>query len=142
MEVRLISGVSDPLGWALRALRKAHAKGLSLWVTVDRDQSARLLHHVCAADPQGFLPLAAPDAPTHVRRRSRIHLHHTEASIGSPPPGTHWLNLGSEIHPELKAFAGVVDCVPADEAAAQRGRQRYRLYQQMGCEVIHSREGA
>lgn len=142
MEVHLISGVTDPFGWALRAVRKAHLKGLSLWVSVDRDRSARLLHQLCAGDPQGFLPLAPPGAPASVRRRSRIQIHWTDAPESSPPSGTQWLNLGSEVHPDLQAFAGVVDCVAADESSAQAGRQRYRRYQQLGHTVLHSKEGA
>lgn len=141
MEVRLVSGVTDPLGWALRAARKAHAKGVSLWISVDRDQGARLLHHLCAADPQGFLPLAAPGGSAQVRRRSRIHIEWTEAPAEAPPPGTQWLNLGSQVHPRVEAFAGVLDCVPADERSAQAGRQRYRRYQQLGLSVTHVREG-
>lgn len=141
MEVRLVSGVADPLDWALRAIRKAHAKGLQLWVAVDRERWPRLLHHLCASDPQAFWPAAAPDAPVAVHRRSRIRFHWADAAA-EPPPGTHLLNLASMVHPSTHQFSAVVDCVPANDADAQAGRQRYRQYQRMQLNVLHTREGA
>ncbi len=141
MEVRLVSGVADPLDWALRAIRKAHAKGLQLWVAVDRDRWPQLWQHLSATDPLAFWPVAAPDAPNAVHRRSRIRFHWADAAA-EPPPGTHLLNLASTVHPSAGQFLAVVDCVPANDADAHAGRQRYRQYQQMQLRVLHNREGA
>lgn len=141
MEVRLISGVADPLDWALRAIRKAHAKGLRLWVTIDRERWPRLMQHLCAGDPQAFFPMAPPGASAAVVRRSRIQVHWADGPPVAPPGGTHLLNLGRSVPVDLDRFVAVVDCVPAESEAAQLGRQRYRQYQQMGFTVLHTREG-
>ena len=124
----------------MRAIRKAHAKGLQLWVAVDRDRWPRLLQHLCASDPQAFWPLAAPDASATVHSRSRIRFHWADA-MAAPPPGTHLLNLAATVHPSAAQFVAVVDCVAANDADAQAGRQRYRQYQHMQLTVLHTREG-
>lgn len=142
MEVHLISGVMDPWAWAGRAMRKAHAKGIELWVIVARDQWPHLMDHVCGQDPQAFLPLAPPDASESVRHRSCVKVFWADVGQDLPPPATRLLNLAPQMHPNPALFAGVVDCVAAEESAAQAGRQRYRRYQHLGFKVIHKTDNA
>ncbi len=136
--VHFVSGVADPLRWAERAVNRAHAQGLRLWVVGDAPTLQALEQRLCAEQPLAFLPIATAQASAAVRRRSHLQLHDDSAELPVPPPGTRLLNLSLRVAKQAPAFTEVLDCATTQPDAVDAGRQRYRAYLRMGMNMHHS----
>lgn len=134
-EIEFHTGVSDPLAFACRLLRKAHAKGARVVVhTGDAAQAAALDRVLWTFDPLAFVPHAraggsAPEAtPIWIVER-----------LGDVPHHDVLLNLADDVAEGFETFARLIEVVGAD--AAEAGRRRWRHYSARGYPVVHHDAG-
>jgi DNA polymerase-3 subunit chi len=144
VKVEFHSGVAEPLAHTCRLLRKAHAAGARVVVHGPGALLNQLDQALWTFDALSFVP--------HVRLRAGAHPSAQQArtptwlvdDVTAVPDRDVLLNLGSTMVEGWEQFARVIEVVPADEAAIQAARQRWRSYKaREGVELVnHSAAGA
>ena len=144
MKVEFHSGVAEPLAHTCRLLRKAHAAGARVVVHGPGALLNQLDQALWTFDALSFVPhvrLRAGARPNAQQARTPTWLVDDVAAV---PERDVLLNLGSTMVEGWEQFARVIEVVPADEAAIQAARQRWRSYKaREGVELVnHSAAGA
>lgn len=144
MKVEFHSGVAEPLAHTCRLLRKAHAAGARVVVHGPGALLNQLDQALWTFDALSFVPhvrLRAGARPSAQQARTPTWLVDDVTAV---PERDVLLNLGSTMVEGWEQFARVIEVVPADEAAIQAGRQRWRSYKaREGVELVnHSAAGA
>jgi DNA polymerase-3 subunit chi len=133
-EIEFHTGVADPLAFACRLLRKAHAKGARIVVHADAARATALDRVLWTFDPLAFVPHArtgsrAPAAtPIWIAERLADAPHHDVL-----------LNLADDVADGFETFARLIEVVGRD--AAEAGRCRWRHYSARGYPVVHHKAG-
>ena len=144
MKVEFHSGVAEPLAHTCRLLRKAHAAGARVVVHGPGALLNQLDQALWTFDALSFVPhvrLRAGAQPSAQQARTPTWLVDDVTAV---PDRDVLLNLGSTMVEGWEQFARVIEVVPADEAAIQAARQRWRSYKASeGVELVnHSAAGA
>jgi DNA polymerase III subunit chi len=144
VKVEFHSGVAEPLAHTCRLLRKAHAAGARVVVHGPGALLNQLDQALWTFDALSFVPhvrLRAGARPNALQARTPTWLVDDVTAV---PERDVLLNLGSTMVEGWEQFARVIEVVPADEAAIQAGRHRWRSYKaRAGVELVnHSAAGA
>jgi DNA polymerase III subunit chi len=144
VKVEFHSGATEPLAYACRLLRKAHAAGARVVVHGPGALLNQLDQALWTFDALSFVP--------HVRLRAdaRPNAHQARTptwlveNVSAVPDRDVLLNMGNTMVEGWETFARVIEVVSADEPATQAGRQRWRSYKaRPGVELVnHSAAGA
>jgi DNA polymerase III subunit chi len=134
--VEFHTGVTDPLGFACRLLRKAYRRGARVLVTAPAPTLDALDRALWTFDEREFLPHLRLAGTASAALASRTPIWLTD---GAPPPDAPevLVNLGAAVADELAPFARVIEIVAADADAEQAGRARWREYRTRGLAVTH-----
>ena len=128
VEVAFHTGLSDPLDYACRLLRKAWRQGRQLVVTGAPEQLQRLDGLLWTFEPDEFVPhlrLRRGEAVSPPLRRTPIWLADAAEDAESRDV---LINLGPDWPQAAGAFARVIELVGALPDAVDAGRQRWRCY--------------
>lgn len=140
--VHLLSGVRDPMQWGVRTLLRAQQVGMHLWVWAEARLLEELQRQVHGQQAQAFVPLAAADASTAVRRRSRLQCHRSDLALPTPGADVHLLQLASEPPEALAGFAAIYDAVGLQPQDLAHGRERFKRYRAAGLRIEHREASA
>jgi DNA polymerase-3 subunit chi len=134
-EIEFHTRVADPLGFACRLLRKAHAKGARVVVHAGNAAQATALDRALwTFDPLAFVPHARAGTPAPAATPIWIVERLAEA-----PHHDVLLNLADDVAAGFETFARLIEVVGAD--AAEAGRRRWRHYSARGYPVLHHHAG-
>lgn len=132
-EVAFHTGLSDPLAYACRLLRKAWRQGARVVVAGEPAQLGRLDVQLWTFEHEEFVPHARLKAGERVGlalQRTPIWLADDPAQ--APAEATVLVNLGPGMSTGYDRFARVIELVGSDPDALQAGRRRWRDYQAAG----------
>lgn len=131
-EVAFHFNAADKLQYALRLLRKAHAKGASLHVLADAGLAGRLDAELWERVPGDFVPHCLDNAPPAVLHRSPIVIG--PAVLGVEPPAQVLVNLGDELPDPQRVgrYRRVIEVVSTGTQDRESARARWRWYQTAG----------
>jgi len=136
-QVSFYTGVSDRLPYLCRLLRKAQQSGAQIGVVgplklLERLDAAlwsfeatEFVPHLKLVQGQGVPPML--EGTPIVLAETASALKHREVL----------LNLGAEVPEGFEQFARVLEVVSLDATQKQAGRARFKLYKELGHEVIH-----
>lgn len=141
-EVRFLTQVADPIGYACRLLRKALHQGSQVVVTGPAATLQRLDAQLWTFDALAFVPhvlLRAGQSVAPRLRRTPIWL----ALPGAAAPVHDVLvNVGGEPPPGFESFRRVVEIVGADADEVKAARRRWKHYEERGYALEHHAVGA
>jgi DNA polymerase III subunit chi len=133
--VEFHTGLTEPLAFACRLLRKAQRQGYRLLVTAPEPRLAELDALLWTFEPESFVPhVRLPGAPEGVAARTPIWL--CEAVPAGAVPSV-LVNLGAAAPASLAHFERVIEIVSHEVDEAQAGRERWRVYKAQGLEIVH-----
>ena len=140
-QVSFHTGVPERLAYLCRLLRKAQLSGARIGVVGPGAMLDRLDRELWTFGSTEFVP--------HVRLRPGRALAPRLAATpiqlsehaDDLPHREVLLNIGPELPEGFEAFQRVLEVVSADAEQAQRGRQRYRRYVELGHPVEHHKVG-
>ncbi|MBV8502204.1 MAG: DNA polymerase III subunit chi [Paucibacter sp.] len=136
-QVSFHTGVPERLAYVCRLLRKAQLAGARVGVVGPGPLLDRLDRELWVFGPTEFVP--------HIRLRpgrglaprlARTPIQLTEHADELPHRDV-LLNVGPELPEGFEGFARVIEVVAGDAEQAQRGRERFRQYQQLGHPIEH-----
>lgn len=136
-QVDFHSGVSAPVHFACRLLRKAWRQGARLLVGGPASTLEALDRELWIFEAQEFVP--------HRRVQSGqgldAALRHTpiwlcEGAAPQPAPKI-WVNLGTDLPEAADAFERIIEVVPTEAEARRRARERWRGYEARGWVIRH-----
>lgn len=135
-----MTGVADPLGFAVRLLRKKYREGARVAVYAPPPVLQRLDQMLWVGEPLDFTPhvwLRAGAAPPEGAMLARTPLW----LLAKPEPALDCgfgVNLGCDGLALAAAHARVAEIVPADDPeAAAAGRRRWKAYEAEGHALTH-----
>lgn len=148
LDVSFHTGVAEPVGHALRLIRKALAQGMRVLAVGPLEQLSVLDEVLWTAEPNGFLPHArlgpgASPAPTPTQiQRSPVVLAEPQVLVGARAAvalnGPQVLiNLGSDVEAANLGCTKVIEVVGLTEDARSLGQARWRAYRQAGIQPAH-----
>lgn len=133
------TGLSDPLAFACRLLRKAQRGGHRLVVTAPAERLAALDEQLWTFEPLAFVPhVRLPCADTAVLARTPIWLADgqiralTQAQEAGEPVPAILVNLGQPAPLDMTGLERLVEIVGIDVDEAQAARGRWRAYKAAG----------
>jgi DNA polymerase-3 subunit chi len=133
------TGVSDPVGHAIRLTRKALSLGSRVLV-IGPDQPVRELdEQLWTADPGSFVAHAVWRADV----ANSTRLKHATVWLCGPAAGDVpaerdvLINIGLPVPGNAGAFAKVIEVVSADPAERGPGQQRWRHWRERGITPDH-----
>lgn len=135
--VEFHTGVSDPLDFACRLLRKAYRQGVRVLVTAPEPMLTQLDEHLWTFVEQEFIP--------HLRWRSSTAEAGARTPIwlveGAPPPASPQvlLNLGAAAVARPADFERLIEIIADDQDEVLAGRARWRAYEAFGLQIEHHR---
>lgn len=133
--VEFHTGVTDPVHFACRLLRKAVRQGARVQVTVAPDMLAELDVRLWTFEDREFVPhVCLPGAPVALARRTPLWLS-TEVQQGEAPRLL--VNMGCAAPPSLQQLDRLIEIVSAEPDDAAAGRQRWRQYKSQGLDIVH-----
>lgn len=135
MTVEFHTGVTDPVAFACRLLRKAHRQGARVLVTAPAQRLMELDRALWQEPEREFIPhVRMPGAASRVALRTPIWLTAEAALAGAPRT---LVNLGLDTRFDAMDLDRVIEVVAADPDEADAGRQRWRAYRASGQAVRH-----
>jgi DNA polymerase-3 subunit chi len=142
--VEFHAGVTDPVGYACRLLRKAYRRGARVLVTAPDSVLAELDQALWTFDERDFvphvrLPVEGGGADPRVVARTPIWLAARAGAAGAPAVV---LNLDAAAPADLGDVERLIEIVGAEPESAERGRARWRAYRAAGLDVVHHLHGA
>ncbi len=136
-EVEFHTGVSEPLAFACRLLRKAARHGARVQVTAPEATLAALDRLLWTFEDRDFVPhVRVPSAPRAVAQRTRLWLSLEVQTQDAPRV---LVNLGAEMPQPQAPVDRVIEIVSAEDAA--EGRERWRAYKALGLRMKHHESG-
>ncbi len=137
-EVEFHTGVSDPLAFACRLLRKAARQGVRVQVTAPETTLTALDRLLWTFEERDFVPhVRVPGVPAHVARRTPLWLSPAVQTQNAPRV---LVNLGAEMPQADTPVDRVIEIVSAEDAA--EGRERWRAYKALGLPMKHHEASA
>ncbi len=137
-EVEFHTGVSDPMGFTCRLLRKAARQGVRVQVTALADTLATLDRNLWTFEERDFVPhVRMPGAPGKVAQRTPIWLCTSVLQDGAPRV---LLNLGASAPADTANLDRVIEIVSVQADEAALGRERWRSYKALGLSPRHRHE--
>lgn len=132
-EVEFHTGVSEPLAFACRLLRKAVRQGVRVQVTAPADTLAALDRLLWTFEERDFVPHArVPGVPASLARRTPLWLS-TAVQVDDAPRVL--VNLGGDMPDVAAPVDRVIEIVATEDAAD--GRERWRAYKALGVPMKH-----
>lgn len=138
------TGVVDPVGHAIRLLRKALSMRSRVVVVGQAAVLDELDQRLWTADPGSFMPHAWWSAETRDRpavRHAPVWLWREAPELQGaspvPAPAEVLINLGIEVLAAARQFSKVIEVVPSDPAARAQGQQRWRTWREWGLNPAH-----
>lgn len=129
-QVEFHTGVSDPVAFACRLLRRAARQAVRVQVTAPAELLARLDLDLWTHDEQEFVPhVRMPGAPAAVARRTHVWL--VKAALHEDAPRV-LMNLGAPRPADVTALERVIEIVGIEPDAVAGGRERWRAYTGLG----------
>lgn len=139
-EVEFHTGVTDPVDFACRLLRKAYRSGVRVLVTAPELRLAELDRALWTFDEGEFLPhVRMPGAAPAVAARTPVWLA-ASASLADAPGLV--VNLDADVPTDAAAIERLIEIVAAEPAEAERGRTRWRAYRSAGLTIKHHGAGS
>ena len=138
-EVEFHTGVSDPVGFACRLLRKAYRQGARVLVTAPGPRLGELDRALWTFEERDFVPhVRVPGAGAATAARTPIWLA-TDAAAAAPAAGAPRLlvNLGAQAPADPGALERLIEIVADAADEADLGRQRWRAYKAAGLSIKH-----
>ncbi len=130
------TGVDDPVGFAVRLLRKAYRQGARVLVTAHAPTLDLLSQQLWLAYEREFI--------AHVRvgrcrpeQLARTPLWLSVAVSGVENEPTVVINVGAPAPDDLTRLQRLIEVVSAQTDAAAEGRLRWRHYKSAGCSIAH-----
>lgn len=148
LEVSFHTGVAEPVGHALRLIRKALSQGLRVLTVGPAEQLAVLDEVLWTAEPAGFVPHArvGPGAspaptPTMIHRASVVLVEPQVFEGRAGATAIHGLqvliNLGADVQASTTGCSKVIEVVGLTDEARSVGQARWRAYRQAGLQPTH-----
>jgi len=133
--VEFHTGVSDPVMFACRLLRKAYRNGARVLLTAPPPTLAALDEALWTFEPQAFIPhVRLPGPAVAVAARTPIWLASELPALPRPPL---LVNLGAGAPQDADEFERVIEVVATDDGSVQAGRDRWRHYEGWGVKPKH-----
>lgn len=135
-EVAFHFNAVDKLQYAVRLLRKAHAKGARLHVLADAGLSARLDIELWQRIPGDFVPHCQDKAPPSVLAHSPIVIGPSVLDVEPAVPVL--VNLGDQLPDpgRIGRYQRVIEVVSTGTQDRELARSRWRWYQSSGIEPV------
>jgi DNA polymerase-3 subunit chi len=134
-EVEFHTGVTDPVGFACRLLRKAYRGGMRVLVTAPGPVLAELDRVLWTFEERDFVPhVRMPGAPSSVAARTPLWLAVQAGGEGAPRLV---VNLGADAPSNPGDLDRLIEIVSAEADAAESGRGRWRAYKAAGLDIKH-----
>ncbi len=137
------TGIEDPVGFAVRLLRKAYRQRARVLVTANTATLERLSRQLWAGHghEREFIAHVRVDrCRSGQAARTPLWLA-AEVSGMAHEPGV-VINLGAAAPSEPAGLERLIEIVSSEELDAAEGRQRWRLYKAAGLAVTHVNAGA
>jgi DNA polymerase-3 subunit chi len=132
-EVEFHTGVSEPLAFACRLLRKAVRQGVRVQVTAPPETLAALDKLLWTFEERDFVPHArVPGVPAGVAQRTPLWLSPSVQTLDAPRV---LVNLGADKPDAAAPVDRVIEIVAAEDA--EGGRERWRAYKAQGLAIKH-----
>jgi DNA polymerase-3 subunit chi len=136
-EVEFHTGVSDPLVFACRLLRKAVRQGARVQVTAPEPMLTALDRLLWTFEERDFVPhVRVPGAPPAVVQRTLLWLASCVQTQNAPRV---LVNLGADMPDAGAPVDRVIEIVSAEDAAY--ARDRWRAYKALGVPLKHHETG-
>lgn len=137
-EVEFHTGVSDPLAFACRLLRKAYRQGARVLVTAPPGMLNALDRELWTFEERDFVPhLRMPGAEAAAAALTPIWLTHGAAAAGLADAPRVWVNLDADAPTEPLTLERLIEVVSIEPDEAARGRERWRAYKALGLAIRH-----
>jgi DNA polymerase-3 subunit chi len=137
-EVEFHTGVSDPLDFACRLLRKAVRQGARVQVTAPESTLTALDRLLWTFEERDFVPhVRVPGAPLAVAQRTLLWLAPSVQTQNAPRV---LVNLGADMPDAGAPVDRVIEIVSAEDVAY--ARDRWRAYKALGVPLKHHESGA
>ena len=138
-EVEFHTGITNPVEFACRLLRKAVRRGVRVRVTAPADTLDALDHALWVFDERDFVPhVRVPGASAATAARTPIWLVPAlQAAVGDAPTPAVLLNLGADAPEDLAGLDRLIEIVSANPDEVARGRSRWRAYTARGLGMTH-----
>jgi DNA polymerase-3 subunit chi len=136
-QVDFHSGVSAPVHFACRLLRKAWRQGARLLVGGPASMLEALDRELWTFEAHEFVPhrrVQPGQGLDAALRRTPIWL--CEGAAPQPAPKI-WVNLGADLPGAAEAFERIIEVVPTEAEARRRARERWRSYEARGWVIRH-----
>ena len=135
------TGIDDPVGFAVRLVRKAYRQGARVLVTANPSTLERLSQQLWAGYEHEFIAHVRVDhCQPGQAARTPLWLATDVAGVQNEP--TVVINVGASAPTDPARLQRLIEVVSADELDAADGRQRWRLYKAAGLPLIHVDAGA
>lgn len=136
--VEFHTGVTDPVHFACRLLRKASRAGARVLVTAPEPELAALDTALWTFDAQDFVAhVRVPGPAAALAARTPIWLSAGPLSPADAPAPRVLVNLGAEAPAQADAFDRVIEVVGDQPSQRQAGRARWRHYETWGVVPVH-----
>jgi len=134
-QVDFHTGIQDPVAYCCRMVRKVLGSGAQALILGDAPTLRRIDAALWADEVAGFTPHAMADAPAAIASRSPVLL----AEQVPPDLGRQsvLINLTEQLPDDPHTRERVIELVSGDEQAIQYARQRWKSYQQRGCNLVN-----
>ena len=130
------SNIPDKINYACRLVRKARTADARIVVLAESAQLAALDAALWTFSELDFIPhVLADDA---LAARTPVLLTAEIAEAPALPHHQILINLTRQTPAEFARFERLFEIVSSDAEDLERGRQRYRFYQQRGYPLTHS----
>jgi len=123
----------DKIEYACRLLRKAHAKGSSLFVLAEPGVVNRVEAALWTLAPGSFIPHCVAGAPAYVSARTAIQIG---SAVPAEPHAPMLVNLQREWVDDWQQFEKIFEIVTLDDLERQAARDRLRRYRAQGVEPV------
>ncbi len=137
-QVEFHSGLSEPLRYACRLLRKAWRQGARVAVTAPADALQALDRELWTFEAQEFVPHRRlhDDADTDSLAGRLTPIWLCEGQVPATGPKV-LVNLGAAMQSELQRFERIIELVSEDDAQRRDARARWREYEARGWPIQH-----
>jgi DNA polymerase-3 subunit chi len=138
--VEFHTGLEDPVGFAVRMLRKAYGQGVRVLVTAPTPTLEQISRQLWLVFEREFV------AHVLVARCSVGQLERTPIWLGpqvtlAPGEPTVVINVGADPPADPSRLERLIEVVSSEADAAAAGRKRWRQYKLEGFQISHSMAG-
>lgn len=123
----------DKVEYACRLLRKAYAKGSSLYVLAEPGVVDQVEAALWTLAPASFIPHCTAGAPACVSARTTIQIG---SALPTEPHAPMLVNLQREWVEGWQQFEKIFEIVTLDDPERQAARDRFRRYRARGIEPV------